>query len=139
MREEIWYVVPEIEVRVHESWINLIRYCQESLPYGFLRLEVINAQPTKKLKEIPSIRFDKPSLARGDNGKTYLISSLNMHIDESWINLVQWCQNYFTKGKIGFKVHGGCPTDLVEAQQDIRFDKPDTIPPGLPLCFTKTT
>lgn len=138
-REEIWYVVPEIEVRVHESWVNLIQYCQESLPYGDLRIEIANAQPTRKLKETPSIRFDKQLSGRGDNGKNYLIASLNVYVNENWINLIQWCQNYFTKGKLSFKLHNATPTDLLSAEQEVRFDKPETIPSGMPLQFTKET
>ena len=138
-KEEIWYVVPEIEVRIHESWVHLIQYCQDSLPYGELRIELSNAQPTKKIKETPSIRFDKQFSGRGDNGTVYVIASLNVRVHENWINLIQWCQNYFTKGKLTFKLHNSTPTDLLSAEQEVRFDKPDTIPPGMPLNFTKAT
>lgn len=136
-RDEIWYVVPEIEVRVHESWVRLIQRCQETIPYGEMQVGIANALPTKVLKETPNIRFDKPPSSRGDNGKVYLISSLNIYITEGWINIIQWCQNYFMMGKMTFNLHGASPTDLISAVQEVRFDKPETIPPGMPLNFTK--
>lgn len=134
-KEEIWYVVPEIEVRVHESWIKLIQYCQENLPYGTIRIQISNAMPTKRIKETPNIRFDKQK-SRSE-GKSYLISSIDVHVHEYWINLIQWCQNYFAKGEIEFKLISACPADLISVKQEIRFDKSDTIPDGIPLEFTK--
>lgn len=132
---DIWYIVPEIEVRVHESWIRLIQYCQESLPYGELKIQVANAIPTKKIKETPNIRFDKQ--ISKINGTSYLISSIDVHVHEHWINMIQWCQNYFTKGEMEFKLVNACPTDLVSVKQDIRFDKSETIPNGLPMNFSR--
>jgi hypothetical protein len=135
-REEVWYIVPEIEIRVHESWISLIRYCQESLPYGELKVQISNAQPTKRMKETPNIRFDKQMTAK-QNGITYMIESLDFRVHEYWVNLIQWCQNYFVKGEIEFKLVNALPTELVYAKQDVRFDKRDTIPDGVPLVFDK--
>ena len=135
-KEEFWYVVPEIEVRVHESWINLIKWCQENLPYGELKIQIANSQPTKRLKEIPSIRFDKQAPVKS-NGTWYLIPSLDIRVHEYWINLIQWCQNYFIKGKIDFRLVNALPTELIAAKQEFRFDKPDTIPLGVPLEFSK--
>ena len=135
-KEDIWYVVPEIEVRVHESWVRLIQYCQENLPYGELKIQLSNAMPTKRVKETPSIRFDKQKSKT--KGKSYVISSIDVHIHEYWINLIQWCQNYLQKGEIEFKIVNACPTDLISAKQEVRFDKQETIPSGLPLEFSKT-
>jgi len=136
MKEEIWYVVPEIEIRVHESWIELIRYCQNNLPYGDLKVNISNARPGKRLKEIPSIRFDKPMASRTD-GIYYLIASLDFRVHEYWINLIKWCQDYFMKGELELRLINSCPTDLLSVKQEVRFDKPDTIPKGIPLNFTK--
>ena len=61
--EEKWYLVPEIEVRVHESWINLVQYCRDQLPYGDIKLRIVNGQPTELLEQKAKIRFDKqPSI-----------------------------------------------------------------------------
>ena len=135
-KEEIWYIVPEIEVRVHESWIKLMQYCQENLPYGEIKIQVSNAQPTRKLKETPNIRFDKQVVPRVD-GTWYLIPSLDCKVHEYWVNLIQWCQNYFVKGEIEFKLVNAQPTELINAKQDVRFDRPDTIPTGTPLSFAR--
>jgi hypothetical protein len=134
-KEEVWYVVPEIEVRVHESWIRLIQYCQANLPYGELKIQLSNAIPTKRVKEIPNIRFDKQTSKQ--EGTSYIIPSLDVHVHEYWVNLIQWCQSYFTKGEIEFKLVNSCPADLISAKQDMRFDKLDTIPAGIPLNFSK--
>jgi len=132
--EDQWYVVPELEVRIHQSWVTLIRYCQETLPYGDLRVQIANALPTKKLKESPKIRFDKRNKA--NNSMCYVIPSTGDRIHESWINLIQWCQNYFMSGTIEFRLVNSQPTDLLNAQQSVRFDKPETIPDGSPLNFS---
>ena len=57
--EEKWYLVPDIEIRIHESWINLVRYCQDKFPYGDLTIRIVNAQPTDLLDQKPKVRFDK--------------------------------------------------------------------------------
>ena len=131
--EEQWYVVPEIEVKVHESWTTLIQYCQTHIPFGTIKVEIKNAQPVKRLKEIPDIRFDKPKPPKVNN--YYLIQSLDLRISENWINLIQWCQNYFQSGDIEFRLVDSHPIDLVGARQKVRFDKPETIPAGTPLDF----
>ena len=135
MTEELWYVVPELEVRVHQSWVALVKYCQDSLPHGTLRVKIANAQPAKRLKETPSIRFDKQP--QPIKGIQYVIPSLDIRIHEYWINLIQWCQNYFVSGEIEFKLVSGQPTELIGAHQNVRFDKPETIPTGIPLDFSK--
>ena len=57
--EEKWYLVPDIEIRIHESWINLVRYCQEQIPFGDIKIRIVNGQPTQLLEQKPTVRFDK--------------------------------------------------------------------------------
>jgi len=134
MKEEKWYIVPELEIRVHEAWINLVQYCQDNLQYGDLKIEISNALPGKRLDEIPKIRFDKPSPSEV-KGTWYIISSLNVRVHESWVNLIQWCQNYFQSGSIKFRLVAGQPTELLGASQKVNFGKSETLPIGLPLRF----
>ena len=56
---EQWYLVPEIEIRIPESWINVIRYCQEQLPFGDIRIRIVNGAPTELLESHPRVRFDR--------------------------------------------------------------------------------
>lgn len=135
--EELWYVVPELEVKIHQSWINLIQYCQDNLPFGDLRVEISNGQPGKRLKETPSIRFDKQSV-QVKGGVSYLIQSLDFRVHEYWVNCIQWCQNYVVSGIIEFRLVGSLPTELLGVKQNVNFSKPETIPDGLPLSFSKT-
>ena len=134
--EEKWYVVPEIEVRVHESWVTLITYCQDNFPYGELKVKINNAQPGKRIKETPVIRFDKKTSKISD-GRSYIIPSLDVRVHEYWINLIQWCQNCFVAGDLEFTLVGGQPIELMGAHQSVRFDKPETIPNGVPLNFDR--
>ena len=136
--EEKIYLVPEINVNVSEAWVNLIRYCQENMSYGDLYVEINNGQPGKKIKEIPSIRFDKQPLVK--EGICYIIQSLdNMRIPQSWINLIRWCQDSFTSGRIGFRIVGGQATELLSVKAGtVDFSKPETIPFGIPLNFDRT-
>ena len=61
--EDKWYLVPEIEVRVHESWINLVQYCRDQIPFGDIKIRIVNGQPTDLLESKPRVRFDKqPSI-----------------------------------------------------------------------------
>ena len=133
--EEKWYVVPEIEVRVHQSWITLIKYCQETLPYGDLYIEINNGQAGKRIKEIPSIRFDKHPTSR--EGVNYIIQSLDVRISKSWIDMIQWIQTYFISGKFGFRIISAQPTELLMTKQKVDFSKPETIPTGMPLDFSR--
>ena len=57
--EEKWYLVPEVEVRVHESWINLVVYCRDQMPFGDIKIKIVDGRPTTLLEQRPSIRFDK--------------------------------------------------------------------------------
>lgn len=133
--KENWYVVPDIELRVHESWVNLIVYTAMNLPFGDLEIEINNGQPTKRLKEKPNIRFDKQVSRSAKNGTWYYIESLDVHIHEYWINLIRWCQDYFTSGKLEIRLVVGCPTELISASQKVYFNRPETIPLGVPLEF----
>jgi hypothetical protein len=134
--EEISYLVPEINVTITQAWVALISYCQDSFPYGDLFLEISNGQPGKKTKEVPSIRFDKPT-SHPKDGLTYLIPSLEMRIPKSWIDMIQWCQQNLTSGKIGFRVVNAQPTELLQVSQLVNFSKPETIPCGIPLNFSR--
>ena len=136
--EEQWYVVPEIEVRVHESWVNLVTYCRDNLQHGDLRIKIANAQPTKRLKETPVIRFDRKTPKSITDGMWYVIPSLDVRVHEYWINLIQWCQSSFVSGELEIRLVGGQPIELISAKQDVRFDKPETIPNGIPLNFVRT-
>jgi hypothetical protein len=135
-KNENFYIVPEIDVKVHESWIKLVQYCQSNLQYGDLRIQISNSIPTKRMHETPNIRFDKQSGSMRD-GITYYIKSIDTHVHESWIYMVQWCQNYFVSGVIEFKLVGSVPTELISADQKVDFSKLSTIPPGIPLKFSK--
>jgi len=132
-----WYVVPELEVRIHSSWIELIRHCQIDMPYGDLKIKIANALPTKRVKETPKIRFDNP-MVRKTVGNIYVIKSTGDRVQEYWVNMIQWCQNYFQLGDIEVRIVNACPTELLSAKQEARFDKPDTLPLGEPLKFDKS-
>jgi len=136
--EEVTYLVPEIDLTVTQAWITLISYCQENLPYGDLFIEVNNGQPGKRVKEVPSVRFDKPAPTQKE-GQVYLIQSLDIRIPKPWIDLIQWCQEYFVSGKLGFRIAYASPTELLQAKHNMNFSKPETIPRGIPLDFDKTT
>ena len=136
--EETWYIVPELEIRVHMSWINLSQYCQVNFPFGDLWVRISNGLPTKRLKEIPNIRVDKQS-STVRNGSWYYIQSLEVRVHEYWINLIHWSQTYFMSGDLGFKIVMGQPTELLSCNQKVDFSKPETIPPGIPLNFNKLT
>ena len=57
--DERWYVVPELEIRVHESWINLVHWCQNNAPFADIEIRIVNGQPTELLGCKPKVRFDK--------------------------------------------------------------------------------
>ena len=48
-----------IEVRVSQSWVRLVRFCQTELPHGDLKIRIVNAQPTELLEAKRKVRFDK--------------------------------------------------------------------------------
>ena len=60
--EEKWYLVPEIEVRIPESWINVVRYCQEQLPFGDIKIRIVNGAPTELLESRARVRFDRSTI-----------------------------------------------------------------------------
>lgn len=57
--EERVFIVPELDVRVPESWVRLVRWCQVAFPNGDIKIKIVNSQPTKLLEYKPDIRFDK--------------------------------------------------------------------------------
>ena len=135
--KETTYLVPEINITITSAWVNLITYCQANLPYGNLFIEINNGEPRRKVKEVPSIRFDKNDVPRDKDEKIYVIQSLDIRIPESWINMINWVQSYFVSGRLGFKLIAARPTELIEAVQKANFSKPETIPNGVPLNFDR--
>jgi len=134
--EEETYLVPELELIISKAWVNLISYCQASFPFGDMFIEISNGQPGKKVKEVPSVRFDAATTPKPS--QTYLLQSLNLRIAKAWIDMIQWCQEYFTCGSLGFRLVGASPTELLQAKQKVNFSKPETIPAGIPLEINKT-
>ena len=57
--DEKVYLIPELEIRVHESWINLVSWCQTNAPYADIELRIVNGQPTELITCKPKVRFDK--------------------------------------------------------------------------------
>lgn len=57
--EEKVYIVPELEIRISESWVNLIHWCQTSFPHGDIKIKIVNGLPTELLEQHAKIRFDK--------------------------------------------------------------------------------
>jgi len=135
--EETTYLVPEINVTITQSWVALITYCQDNLPFGDLCVEISNGQPGKRVKETPSIRFDK-SPRQPKNGTTYIIQSLDIRIPKPWIDMVQWCQQYLISGRMTFRLVDSQPTELLSVKQTVNFSRPETIPAGIPLDFDRT-
>ena len=81
-QDERYYMVPELEIRVHESWINLVRWCQEQMPFGDIKVRIVNGQPTELLEKIPRVRFDKQTT----------IPKESQHEDTKVLtNLIQYC------------------------------------------------
>ena len=58
----------QIEIRVSESWIRLIRFCQVELPHGDLKVRIVNGQPTELLEAKRKVRFDKEETIPTDFG-----------------------------------------------------------------------
>jgi hypothetical protein len=140
-KDEVSYVVPGVDIEVSQAWVNLIDYSQKSFQFGDLFMEINNSQPGKRIREVPSIRFDKQGTGVNntvkDTQKIYLIQSVNIRIPQSWISLIQWVQLYFISGKIGFRIVDSQPTELLQAEQKVNFSKSETIPGSVPLNFTK--
>ena len=59
MPKEKEYIVPGLEIRISESWVRFVRFCQTRVPNGDIKIKVVNAQPTKLLEVKPDVRFDK--------------------------------------------------------------------------------
>ena len=135
LKEEISYLVPEVELTVSQAWITLIAHCQENIPYGDMYIEINNYQPSKRIKEVPSIRFDVQP--RSKDGLTYVIESLDMRIPRAWIDLIQWCSSYFNSGRLGFRLAAAQPTELLQAKHNVNFSKPETVPVGSVLDFSR--
>jgi hypothetical protein len=65
--EEKVYIVPEINIRVSESWINLIYWCQTQCPHGDIEIKIVNGLPTDLVSWKPRIRFDKSNSIPSDS------------------------------------------------------------------------
>ncbi len=57
--EDKVYLIPELDVRVTEAWVNFINWCQQTAPYADIAIRIVNGQPTKLISCTPDIRFDK--------------------------------------------------------------------------------
>jgi hypothetical protein len=57
--EEKFYIVPELNIRVSESWVNLVFWCQNEMPNGEIKVKIVNGQPTELLEKKERVRFDK--------------------------------------------------------------------------------
>ena len=57
--EEKVYLIPELDVRITEPWVNLINWCQTNAPYADIEVRLVNGQPTELIQCKPKIRFDK--------------------------------------------------------------------------------
>jgi len=51
----------ELEIRISQAWIRVIRFCQTEIPHGQLCIKIANGQPTDLVEEYTKrrIRFDK--------------------------------------------------------------------------------
>lgn len=64
--ERTEYLIPELEIRISESWINLINWCQMQAPFSDVEVRIVNGQPTDLLACKPKVRFDKqPTIPQG--------------------------------------------------------------------------
>ena len=57
-------LVPEVEVRISESWISLINWCKNNIPNGQVCFLINNGEPGKLVNKYTeaNIRFDKKSM-----------------------------------------------------------------------------
>lgn len=55
---------PQVEVRVSESWLTAIQFCQTIMPYGKVSMEIVNGQPDR-FSFVPELRFSKPNSIPG--------------------------------------------------------------------------
>lgn len=53
------YLIPELEIRISQSWVRLVRFCQVEFPHGDLKVRIVNGQPTELVEAKRKIRFDK--------------------------------------------------------------------------------
>ena len=59
--DEKMYLIPELNVKISEPWVNLISWCQTTCPHGTIELKIVNGLPTDLISWKPKIMFDKPS------------------------------------------------------------------------------
>ena len=53
--------LPEIEVRISQSWVRFIQWCKVNVPHGQICIRTVNGEPTDLVPEYTKrkIRFDK--------------------------------------------------------------------------------
>ena len=47
------------QIKISDAWIRFIKYCQQRLPYGDIKVRIVNGEPTDLLEEKEKIRFDR--------------------------------------------------------------------------------
>ena len=48
------------DIQVTEAWSNFIQYCRTKMPYGDIKVRIVNGEPTERLEEKSRVRFDRP-------------------------------------------------------------------------------
>ena len=56
------------ELNINYAWANFIQYCRLKIPYGQIKVQIVNGFPTRMLDEKPDVRFDKPNSLPKVNG-----------------------------------------------------------------------
>ena len=56
-------LVPEVEVRISESWINFIQWCRVNIPHGQVCVELNNGEPGNLIHDHTKVKvnFSKKS------------------------------------------------------------------------------
>lgn len=52
------FLVPEIEVRISESWINLIQWCKLNIPHGQVCVELNNGEPGNLIHDHTKVKIN---------------------------------------------------------------------------------
>mgnify|MGYP001572494347 CR=1 FL=1 len=51
-------LLPEIEVRVSESWINFIQWCKINVPHGQVCFKINNGEPGDLVNDYTKVRIN---------------------------------------------------------------------------------
>lgn len=56
-----------IVMKVTRSWVNLIQFCRDSIPYGQMCVEIVNSEPRDMDEKhtFAKVRFDRPQTIPG--------------------------------------------------------------------------